>query len=360
LTGTSVAVAFFLWSAMRTVITSLEASTKTTRSHLGLIVRRNTGFTDAMPEAFRERIARLPGVSLVCPVDWFGGIYKDDRPEFFFPQFYVDASVVFDLLDEIHATREQVSAFKAERSAAAVGQALATRFGWRIGDRIELRGTYVPVDPVLTIRAIYVGGDENVLYFQRQYVEEALGRPGRVGMFWVRVDRAENLPVVMDAIDRLFANSEAPTKTETERAFQAGFMSMLGDIVPLVSRIAGLALLAIIAVVTSTMAMAARERIRELAVLRALGFGKRDLWGLILGEGILLSLAGAVVGVTAGGLVLTLVDLPGGGFLLDFTLTLPTALQGLALAVAVGTTGGIGPAWWATRIRIADALRHPG
>jgi putative ABC transport system permease protein len=360
LTGSSVAVAFFLWSAMRTVITSLEASTKTTRSHLGLVVRRNTGFTDAMPEGFREHIGRLPGVVLVCPVDWFGGIYKEDRPEFFFPQFYVDASVIFDLLDEIRTSPEQLSAFKAERTAAAAGGALAERFGWRVGDRIELRGTYVPVDPVLTIRAVYVGGDENALYFHREYVEEAMGRPGRVGMFWVRVDRAGSLPVVMESVDRLFANSEAPTKTETERAFQAGFMSMLGDIVPLVSRIAGLALLAIVAVVASTMAMAARERVRELAVLRALGFGKGDVWGLILGEGILLSLAGGVVGVAVAAAMLTQVHLPGGGFLLDFTLTLRTALQGVGLAIAVGMAGGIAPAWWATRIRIADALRHPG
>jgi putative ABC transport system permease protein len=358
LTMLSVSVALFLWTAMEAVVGALETSTGTTGSALGLVVRRTSSFTDSMPEAFGPMIARVPGVTMVCPVDWFGGVYKEDRPEYFFPQFYADANLILDVLEDVRIPAEQLAAFKQDRAAAVAGGQLAQRLGWKIGDPIALRGTYLPMDPQLRLRGIYHGKDESALYFHREYVETALGRPGQVGMFWVRVDTIETLPVVMDAIDRMFANSEAPTKTETEQVFQASFIAMLGNIQTLITSIGLTVAFAIICMAANTMALAARERVGDVAIMKSLGFHRGHILGLLLAESVVITLAGGVCGAVAAQLVLRTIDVSSGGLFLNLRVAPEAIVRAAGLSMIIGIVSGGIPAWNAAALKPVDGLRR--
>ena len=360
LTVLSVSVSVFLLATMQAVIASLGGISQLTGGEYRVVVRRNTSIADSMPEAYRQKIEQVPGVVAVYPSNWFGGIYKEDKPKYTFAQFYVDAKNLFDVQFELQISPEEKAAFQQERTAAVVGKKLADKYGWKLGDVIELKGAIYPLDPRLTLRGIYTGPQESVFYFHREYVEEAFGRPGRVGQYRVRLDSPGSAARVMEEIDSMFKNSAAPTKTETEAAFAASFISMLGNVKGLISGIGLIVVFTITLIGANTMAMSARERFTEVAVMKALGFRPAMILTLMLSEAVLIALAGGVLAVIAAKVIFQFVGLGDvlALFLQNFKIgagTIAIALGGSALIGLV--SGGI-PAWNAARISIVDGLRR--
>ena len=359
LTVVSVSVSVFLLATMLAVISAFGSISELNGGEYRVIVRRNTSLADAMPESYRQKIEQVPGVVAICPANWFGGIYKEDKPRYSFAQFYVDAKTIFDVHSEYQISPEEKAAFQRERTAAIAGKKIADKYGWKLGDVIELKGAIYPVNPSLTIRGIYSGPQDSAFYFHREYVEEALGRPGIVGTYRVRLDSPQNAPRVMEEIDRMFANSAAPTKTETEAAFAASFVSMLGNVKGLIAGIGLVVVFTITLISGNTMAMSARERFTEIAVMKALGFRPGIVLALVLSESVLIALLGGALAVVAAKVIYQFVGL---GEILaivlqNFRIDTGTMVLALGVSALIGLVSGGIPAWNAARISIVDGLR---
>jgi len=233
LTILSISMSLFLISTLRTLLDTLENPTATPESAKRVVVRHATGLANTMPIAYREQIGKLPGVEAITSNQWFGGIYKD--PANFFAQFVVDADRFFDVYADVRTqTPEQQSTFVKDRTGALAGVALAKRFGWKVGDRITLKGAIFPVDPEMTIDGLVDGGgSDSNFYFHMDYLRELFRPNGETfnqsGTFVVKAKNAEDLPAISETIDAMYENSTAPTKTESEAAFILGFVSMLGQ-----------------------------------------------------------------------------------------------------------------------------------
>jgi len=360
LTVLSVSVSVFLLATMQAVISALGGIGQLTGGEYRVVVRRNTSIADSMPEAYRQKIEQVPGVVAVYPSNWFGGIYKEDKPKYTFAQFYVDTKNLFDVQFELQISPEEKAAFQQERTAAVAGKKLADKYGWKLGDVIELKGAIYPLDPRLTLRGIYTGPQESVFYFHREYVEEAFGRPGKVGQYRVRLDSPGSAARVMEEIDSMFKNSAAPTKTETEAAFAASFISMLGNVKGLISGIGLVVVFTITLIGANTMAMSARERFTEVAVMKALGFRPAMILTLMLSEAVLIALAGGVLAAIAAKVIFQFVGLGDvlALFLQNFKIGSGTIALALGASALIGLVSGGIPAWNAARISIVDGLRR--
>jgi putative ABC transport system permease protein len=360
LTVLSVSVSVFLLATMQAVIAALGSISTLTGGEYRVVVRRNTSIADSMPEAYRQKIEQVPGVVAVCPSNWFGGIYKEDKPKYTFAQFFVDANTLFDVQLEAQISPEEKAAFQQDRTGAIAGRKLADKYGWKVGDVIDLKGAIYPLDPRLTLRGIYTGSQETNFFFHREYVEEAFGRPGRVGQYRVRLDSPSSAPRVMEEIDSMFKNSAAPTKTETEAAFAAGFISMLGNVKGLISGIGLIVVFTITLIGANTMAMSTRERFTEVAVMKALGFRPGVILSLLLSESVLIALIGGVLAAAAAKVVFQFVGLGDvlALFLQNFKITTSTIAIALGASALIGLVSGGIPAWNAARIRIVDGLRR--
>ena len=264
---------------------------------------------------------------------------------------------------EWHIPTEQEQAWIRDRAGALVGRKLAEKHGWKIGDKIILNGTIFPVNLNLTIRAITDAEDAaEALYFDYTYVEEAVNwAKGQDGMFAIRVDSADDVPTVAKSVDNMFRNSPTPTKTESEKAFQLGFIAMMGNVKAFILGISMAVVFAILLVSGNTMAMSIRERIREVAVLKTMGFTRRDVLVLFVGEGVAVSLIGGLAGVALANLLVKgVANSPAGGMLQGLTVTFPTLLVALAVAAFVGLVSAFIPAYRASDLSIAEGLRHLG
>src|SRR5262249_18642026 len=344
LTMLSVAIAVFLLVTMRSVVTTLDGIGQPTGAESRLVIRRSTSLADAMPESFEGKIKQVPGVVATCPSNWFGGVYKEDKPQYFIAQFYVDPKEVFEVWPDWRLSDAERTAFQQERTAAICGRKLADKLGWKIGEVIELQGTFLPVNPRLTLRGIFDSDaqQENALYFHRAYVEEALGRPGQVGTFRILVDSPANAPRIMDAIDQMFANSSAPTKTETEAAFSAAFVSMLGNVKGLITIVGLVVVFTISLIAANSMAMTARERFTEVAVMKALGFRPGIVLSIMLSESILIALVGGVLGTIGAKVLFSFAHLESSGlpFLQNFKILPATVALSLIVSALIGLFSG--------------------
>ena len=360
LTVLSVSVSVFLLAMMLAVLAAFGGTTESSGGEYRLVVRRNTTLADAMPEAYEQKIQQVAGVVATSPANWFGGVYKEDKPFYTFAQFYVDPKTIFDVHPEIQISPQEKAAFQQERTAAIVGKKLSDKYGWMLGDVIELKTPYFDLNARLNLRGIYTGPEERTLIFHRAYVEEALGRPGLVGTYRVRLDSPDSAPRVMEEIDRMFLNSTAPTKTETEAAFVASFISMLGNVKGLIAGVGLIVVFTISLIGANTMAMSARERFTEVAVMKALGFRPGVVWALILSESVLIALLGGVVGVVGAKVIYQFIGLGDmmALFLQNFKITTGTIALGLGLSALIGFVSGVIPAWTAARIKIVDGLRR--
>jgi putative ABC transport system permease protein len=362
LTILSVSVSVFLLATMQAVIAALDSIGGLTGGEYRVIVRRNTSIADSMPESYGQKIQQVPGVVAACPSNWFGGIYKEDKPKYTFAQFFIDPKSIFDVQAEMQLPPEEKAAFQQERTAAIAGKKLADKYGWKVGDVIDLKGAIYPLDVRLTLRGIYTAPQETNFYFHREYVEEAFGRPGRVGQYRVRLDSPSSAPRVMEAIDDMFRNSAAPTKTETEAAFAAGFISMLGNVKGLIGGIGLIVVFTITLIGANTMAMSARERFTEVAVMKALGFRPAMILTLMLSEAVLIALLGGVLAAVGAKVIYQFVGLGDvlALFLQNFKIGAGTIAIALGASALIGLVSGGLPAWNAARIRIVDGLRRVG
>lgn len=360
LTLASVAVAFFLFATLASVLTTLASVTET-GSESRLATRNAIGITFDMPQSYHERLRGTPGVREATHVSWFGAVYVD--PKDFFAQFAIDPVVYFDMYPEVLVPEDQLRAFREERTAAIVGRKLMERFGWRLGQTVTLQGTIWPGDWEFTIRGVYEAEDpsfgEETFYFHFDYLYELSNQTARHGWYILELEDPDQAGAVSARVDAMFENSTAPTKTETERAFQAGFVTMWGNVGFLVRAIGTAVFFAILLIAANTMMMAARERTGEVAVLKTLGFRDGQLASLVIVEALLISLLGGFLGLMGAKLMFESSD-PLASFLPGFSVAIGTIGAGLAIAALLGLVAGAVPAWQSARLSVVEALRHVG
>jgi putative ABC transport system permease protein len=313
-----------------------------------------------LPYAYRDRILRVPGVAAVTYASWFGGVYQTEKN--FFPQFAVDKDTWFDVYSDYVVTAEGRSAFLKDRQACMVGRALAKRFGFKVGDRLPLRGTIWGGTWEFNVVDIYSGNrpeaDTSGMFFRADYLEEqrSFGK-GSVGWYVVKLADADDAVQVTKAIDGLFANSPFETLTQTEKAFAASFVKQMGNVELLIMTIGSVVFFTLLLVTGNTMAIAVRERSGELAVLKTVGFSDGRVLRLILAEAILIAGQGGLIGLGLAWLAIPGLSraLPMLGMLYVSPLTFVT---GFALALGVGAASGLLPGIAAMRLRVVDALRR--
>jgi putative ABC transport system permease protein len=300
----------------------------------------------------------------VVALQWFGGVYQD--PSNFFANFAVEpehlAEVFQDQLQGIPASR--LKEFVRDREGCVVGESLARKFGWHLGTVVPLQGTIFPMNPRLTIRAIYKArraSDELALYFQYKLLEETIPfMKGKVGNFWIRARRPEDVPRLIERIDRHFHDAVDPTYSETENAFQLEFLRMLGNYGAMIHTITLAVLVAVLIVTANTMAMAIRERGTEIAVFRAMGFRSVQVLSILLSEGVLLSLMGGLLGMGLATLAAIALRQALGGafpFMADFAIPPDILVLCLNLTLGTGLLSTFIPAYGATRRPIVEGLR---
>jgi putative ABC transport system permease protein len=333
---------------------------------LRLVTRNRVSLTLALPVYYKEKIRALPGVRDVGMSQWFGGAYKDSRdPNNFFARLAAEPDKLFALYGEWSLPNDQKQAFLSQRTACLVGRKLADRLKLNLGDRVTLVGDIFPVTLELTVRAIFDSPDNSdVMYFNWKYLEESipLVRRSVVGTFNILAASPEDVPRVARAVDDTFRNSPFETKTETEQQFGLSFLSFLGNVKLFLLSICGAVTFTILLVSANTMAMSVRERIREVGILKTIGFTTGDVLATILGEAVLISLAGGLVGVLlAAALCQGMRRGPMGfGMLQNLGIQPATAAVCLALAVLIGLASALLPALAAARTTIVAAVRHEG
>jgi putative ABC transport system permease protein len=366
LTVAGMALAVLAFCLLRTVVAAWHAGVANA-SPTRLVTRSAISLVFPLPMAYLPKIQGVPGVKTVAYGNWFGGVYKDEKN--FFPMFSVSLPSYFEIYPEYQIPEEQKRAFFQDRRGAAAGRQLAARYGWKIGDSIVIQGRIFPGEYRFILRAVYTGResttDEGRFYFNWEYLNESMkktmpDRADQVSWFLVEVARPELAPVVAAQIDALFKNSLAETITETEAAFFQGFVAMTEAILLAIQVVSWLVIGVILVVLANTMAMSARERLREYAVLKTMGFRPRHLAGLILGESLLLALMGGLLGLSLTFPAVHLFKTQMGQYFRVFPLTRLTLALGLGTALAVGILAALAPAWRASRVGIAAALRKVG
>lgn len=359
LTLGSFAVALFLFGLLAIVRGAFNQGLDVAGTNR-LIVINKVSLIQPLPVAYQERLQRIPGIQEVTHNNWFGGIYQD--PKNFFAQLAIDDDTFHSIYPEFVIPDDQWKAYKEDREGAIVGVKLAKRFGWKVGDRIPIKGTIFPGTWEFNIRAIYSGkrpaDDTTQFWFHYKYLEERENTywHGLVGWYVVKIDNTDNAVKIAKAIDTTFANSPWETKTDTEQAFAASFAKQMGNISFLIMSIGVVVFFTLLLVAGNTMAIAVRERIRELAVLKAVGFSDTFVLLLVVFESVVVAAIGGAVGLTLAKL-LTLRGDPTGGLLPFFYLPAQAMILGAVLALAVGLAAGIWPAYSAGRLRVVDALR---
>jgi putative ABC transport system permease protein len=360
LTLGSFAVALFLFGLLVAIRGAFNQGVDVAGKDRLMVINR-TSLIQPLPLPYRDRIARIPGITSVTYASWFGGVYQDERN--FFAQFAIEPETYRTVYPEFQIPEAQWRAFLADRTGCVVGASLAERFGWKLGDRIPLKGTAFPGNWEFNLDAIYKGrtgqDDLTQFWFQRKYFEEN-GPPflkGIVGWYVLRIRDPEDAVRVSKAIDQEFSNSAYETRTQTEKAMAASFVKQMGNIEFLILSIGAVVFFTLLLVIGNTMATAVRERTSELAVLKALGYSDRFVLSIVVAESLLLALVGGGAGLAAAK-VLSLRGDPTGGMLPVFFIPASSLAAGLALTMAVGLTAAIIPAVSAMRLRVVDALRR--
>lgn len=360
LTLGSFAVALFLFGLLAVVRVAFGGGVDIAGADRLVTINR-VSIIQTLPLAYRERILRIPGVKAVTHNNWFGGIYQDEKN--FFPQFVIDTENQRKVFPDLIVPEDQWQNFLKDRQGAIVGAYTAKRFGWKVGDRIPIRGTIIPGAWEFNIDGIYhadkQGGDETQFWFQWDYYEERMPErfKGQVGWYVTKLENPDDSVRVTKAIDAEFANSPYESHTETEKNFAANWVKQMGNIKLLILSIGSVVFFTLLLVTGNTMAIAVRERTAELAVLKAIGFSDRFVLFLVLIESVVI----AIVGGSFGLLFAKLFTLPGDpthGMLPFFYLPGKAVILGIVLTLAVGIISGLLPAVGAMRLRVVDALRR--
>ena len=363
LTLLSVTAAFLLFGMLDSVRVAFNSGGEVAGANR-MITSSRLSITQMLPYSLTEQIRATPGVKQAAYAAWFGGIYRD--PKNFFANFSVSPDYL-DLYPEFKLPDAQKKAWLADRRGAIVGAALAQRHGWKVGDTIPLQATIFPTrgsnNWEFVLRGIYTVDDpkqkaqENVLFFHWKYFDEANDYvKGRVGWFIVNPTSGNGADKVASAIDRLSANSDHETKTQTEQAFNQAFAKQFADIGLIVTAIMGAVFFTLLLLTGNTMAQAVRERIPELAVLKTIGFSNRSVLWLVLAEAVLLVLLGGTIGLGIAALLVPAVTAASGGMIQLPGMLPQTWLLGLLLMLLIGAVVGLLPALRGMRLNIVDAL----
>jgi putative ABC transport system permease protein len=363
LTVLSIAFSLLLLTLMMTIWRGFYLNEGSSESQQRLVVRHKVSLTFNLPGFYRDKIRAIPGVVAVVPVSWFGGIYKDQKPENFFARFGTDPDEFFKVYRDVQIPDDQIKAWQRDRQGAIVDDTLAQKYGWKIGDRIMLQGDIYPVNLELNVRGIFhTNPDNKSIYFNTKYVEEAVESfKGRAGTFTALADSPSDVTKVAAAIEDMTRNSPQPTKAESEKAFGLEFVAMMGNVKAFILSICSAVVFATLLVSANTMAMSIRERTREVAVLKTLGFTRRSVLGLFVSEAVALSLVGGLIGAALGwGMVFLLTHSP--QFFSFFPLEVTPAIWLLSLFTSglVGFLSAALPSYHASQINIVDGLRHIG
>ncbi len=364
LTMIGLVVALCAFGLLRTIVDAGYAGVEGTSS-IRLVTRNSISLVFPLPLNYAQRMRQVDGVNGVSYGNWFGGVYINERN--FFPQFAVDGSTYLDLYPEYLVSPAELKAFLADRQGAVVGRKLAVQYGWKVGDPVPLRGTIYPGTWTFTIRAIYDGADaktdESQFLFHWDYLNETVkkryGRRGnQVGFYIERLVNPDDAAPVSKQLDALFRNSLAETLTETEKAFQLGFISMTELILVAIQAVSFVVILIIMAVMANTIAMTARERTSEYATLKALGFSPGFIGWLIVGESLFVALVGGALAVAVTLPIAHVFAGAMGTLFPVFKVSGETVLLQFVAAAIIGLVAAAWPAWSAGRIRIVDGLRH--
>jgi putative ABC transport system permease protein len=369
LTAASITLSIFLVCAVLTLPSGLTGMVDRLASGSRILVHNKAGITYLMPYGYLQKIRSVPGVSAATSFNWFGGIY--DEPKNLFPNFAVDAETVGVIWAEFQVDPQAIADFRRHRDAALVGYQTMRQFRWKIGDRVTLRSTIYPVDLEFRIVGVLPEPHGNPMWFlfSRTYLEEAVrakgGSADYAGMIWVRVEDPANVPTVMRRIDDLFRNSDAETASETEKSFFQSFLGSLSGIASIILAVGFLVVAAVVFITANTCSMMIRERAAEIALLKALGFRRRAVLGMLLAETLALALGGGALGACSAYWVLKLLAeigatgaRPGLGPLSMFLVTPWHVVEGLLLSLFVGVVAGVVPSWGAARKPVAAALRE--
>ena len=362
LTMTSIVVVLVLIVILTSLLKALSYDQNSGGNRI--VVQHATGLANFMPLAYRQRIEQIPGVVAVAPEIWFGGVWKDDKPENFFGQLSTDPVTWPKIFDDYRIDPGQLKAWQSERDAFIAGQELAHRYHWKIGDRIQIRGTYIAINLDLVLRGVYQSIDETNIFFNNQYLENSfLGQRGQTGIYYLKANTAENVGPICSAINAMFENSSAPTKAMSEKQFQLQFTEMMGNVKLFIRAVMLAVLFVIVLIVANTIAMSARERVTEIAVMRALGFLRRHVLAIVLLETVVLSLLGGVIGSIVAlpiirGMVEGMKHSPAAPFTYNFRVTGQTLLMAFLVSVGIGIASGIVPAIRSSRIKVVDGLRQ--
>ena len=359
LTLGSFAVALFLFCLLLTVRAAFNQAVDMAGADRVLVLNK-VSLIQPLPYAYRERIARIPGVKELTFASWFGGVYQD--PKNFFAQFAIEHTSWRQMYPEFLLSDEQWRAFLDDKAGCIAGETTARRFGWQIGDRIPIQGTIYPGVWEFNLRGIYAGArpndDTTQFWFRSDHLEEKAPEwaKGIVGWYVVRLEAGRDGVKVAKTIDERFANSAWETRTQSEKAFAASFVTQFGNIEFLMLAIGSVVFFTLLLVTGNTMAMSVRERTSELAVLKTLGFTDGFVLGLVLIESLLLAAAGGSLGIVLAK-AFTMGGDPTNGLLPAFYLPPGGMAAGLALTLAVGLLAGLIPALSAMRLQVVEALR---
>ncbi len=368
LTILGIAVAVFMFGFVRTVVTAWSFGVEAASADR-LVTRHAVSFIFPLPLAYRNQITELPGVSKVSYATWFQGIYKDQSFQNFFPRLACDPETIFDVYPEYIVPSDQLATFKKQRNSCIIGKKLVDQHGFKIGDVIPVKGDIYPGDWEFTVVGIYSGkdktADETQMFFSWEYLNErnrqaASFATDNVGWYIVQIANPNEAASVSEAVDALYANSGAKTKTETEKAFQQSFVSLSGAIITSLEVVSYVIIGIILMVLANTIIMSARERVREYAVLRTLGFTSMHVVGLIAGESIFISFIGGIVGV-----LLTFPSANGFGAAFPtmfpvFAVAPLTVVMALGFSMLVGIVASVFPSIRSANMKIVDGLRQIG
>jgi len=362
LTTFSIAVSLVLLCIMLTLWRSFYIDKGAPDSALRIMTRHKVSLANFLPIYYRDKFRTVPGVVHVIPLTWFGGKYKDDRPENYFAQFATDPDEYFDVAADKIMPPDQIEAWKKDRAGCIADAVLASKHHWKIGDRIHLQGTIFPVNLDLTLRGVYtIDPPTSGFFFNAKYLEESVPWfKDTAGFYQIRVDTPEDMPKAATAIDQMFHSTPIPTKSESEQAFRLDFISTLGNVKAFILSICGAVVFTTLLVCANTMAMSIRERTREVAVLRTLGFTRGRILQLLLSESLAISLIGGATGVLLGTGVVKAVSRPGIGLPVQMHMNWLTVTAVMIVAALVGIISGLIPSYRASHLGIVDALRYIG
>ena len=367
LTIVGISIAVIAFSLLRTVVTAWYSGEKASSANR-LIVRQAVSFIFPLPYSYREKIANIPGVKQVTFANWFGGIYIDQSN--FFARMGVDADTYFDVYSEYVLPKDELDTFKKERNSCVIGSEIAKKYHLKIGDVMTLQGDIYPGTWEFVVRGIYKpkyqSTDATQMLFHWSYIDERMkqempGREGDVGWYVVYINDPSKAASISSQIDALFKNSPAETKTESESAFQQGFIQASSAIITSMNFISFIIIGIIMLVLGNTMIMAARERTREYAVLKTLGFSGKHLAGIIMGESLLISILGGGLGLLMSfPIIAGFAEVIPKGMFPVFTLEPITVIIGVSAALIIGLVAAAFPIQRTLRTRIVEGFRFVG